>query len=513
LPRPFPTARFCAGLALCASLVASAYAQTQVRPGPDLYELRPALAQTNNAQMNGAQSSGAQSNTAVPPGSGAGDTGFVSTNAPEKSAKAAASKAKQAPPPLPTPAPRLAARVREALKNDDVTGSILRRTDRRTIDETDPYEQLGLRVGSFDVKPSVEIYGGYDDNPLRLNSPRGSRFAMVDARVTTQSNWSRHELQGELRGAFTDYLQIENNDRPEAEAKLRGRIDVTSQGRIELEGRAALTTQAAGTPDSITSAKRPPNVYQFEGQAGYVHRFNRTELGLRGTVERNKYESAELLSGATEDLSDRNFTAYGMALRGSYEMTPGFKPFLEAEVDRRVFDHKIDFTGVERGSRGWIVRAGAEFGRVGVLTGEASAGFAQRQYDDPSLDDISGLIVDASLVWRATALTTVTLRAESEIGETTLVGASGVFTRTASLTVDHAFRRWLIGTASVVYGVDDYKGAGRTDERLGLGAALTYRFNRYASLRGEFRRERLRSTVPDDDYTANIVMLGLRLQR
>jgi len=494
-------------------LAVSAYAQTQVRPGPDLYELRPALAQQKSAE----QPNGAQSNTAVPPGSGAGDTGFVSTNTPVTT-KANASKAKQAAsPPLPTPAPRVAARVREALNNDDaradVTGSILRRTDRRTIDETDPYEQLGLRVGSFDVKPSVEIYGGYDDNPLRQSTPRGSRFTMVDARVTTQSNWSRHELQGELRGAFTDYLQIENNDRPEAEARLRGRIDVTSHDRIELAGRAALTTQAAGTPDSITSARRPPNVYELEAEAGYVHRFNRAEVGVRGIVGRNKYQSAELLSGAVEDLSDRNFTSYGMALRGSYEMTPGVKPFLEAEIDRRVFDHKVDFTGVERGSRGWAGRAGVEFGREGILTGSVSAGYAERHYDDPTLQDIAGLIVDTSLVWRATPLTTVTLRAESEIGETTLAGASGVFTHAASVTVDHAFRRWLIGTVSVAYGVDEYKGAGRTDERLEVGTALTYRFNRYASMRGEFRHEQLQSSTPGSDYTANIVMLGLRFQR
>jgi hypothetical protein len=507
LRRLFPTARSCAGIAFCAVLAVSAYAQTQVRPGPDLYELRPTLAQIPTEEL-----SGAEANKAVPPGSGAGDTGFISTNAPSKAAKASAGKAKQ-PPPLPTPAPQPIARVREAPKNEDVTGSILRRTDRRTLDETDPYEQLGLRVGSFDVKPSVEIYGGYDDNPLRLPTPRGSRFTMVDARVTTQSNWSRHELQGDLRGAFTDYLQIENNDRPEAEAKLRGRIDVTSHDRIEFAGRAALTTEAAGTPDSITSAKRPPNVYEFEAESGYVHRFNRAELGLRGIVGRNKYQSAELLSGATEDLSDRNFTSYGMALRGSYEMTPGVKPFLAAVIDRRVFDYKVDFTGVGRGSRGWSARAGVEFGREGILTGSASAGFAQRQYDDPTLDDISGLIVDAALVWRATPLTTVTLLAESNIGETTLQGASGVFTHAASVTVDHAFRRWLIGTVSVVYGVDNYEGTGRIDDRLGLGSALTYRFNRYSSLRGEFRHERLRSTAPGNDYTANIMTLGLRFQR
>jgi hypothetical protein len=107
----------------------------------------------------------------------------------------------------------------------------------------------------------------------------------------------------------------------------------------------------------------------------------------------------------------------------------------------------------------------------------------------------------------------VTLRANSEIGETTLPGASAVFVREAGIKIDHAFRRWLIGSASIVYGIEDYRGAGRRDERLAFAAGLTYFLNRHAALKGEYRREELQSNVPGNDYTANIVMVGLRLQR
>jgi hypothetical protein len=219
------------------------------------------------------------------------------------------------------------------------------------------------------------------------------------------------------------------------------------------------------------------------------------------------------VSGGTEDLSDRDYTSYGTALRGSYEVTPGIKPFVEAGADRRVFDLDTNFSGVRRGSDGMMARTGIEFAREGFLTGEASAGYTHRHYRDASLDDVSGLIFDASLVWKATALTRVTLKANSEIGETTLAGAAGVFSRQASLAIDHAFRRWLIGSAKISYGTEDYRGAGRRDDRLGLSAALAYHFNRYAALKGEVRREELRSSVPGQNYTANIVMLGLRLQR
>ncbi|MEX0591820.1 MAG: outer membrane beta-barrel protein [Xanthobacteraceae bacterium] len=493
-------------LAFVACVAAAAFGQATLE---DQFGLRSTLTPSSKTR-----SASSRMTFGSPPGAGAGDTGFVSTNAPPAGAKQtkSTSKAKQSEAAaLASAAAKLAARVR-GTPDDDVTGTVPRPAPRR-LEEEEPFGPVGVRVGSFDVKSSAELSAGYDDNPFRTAGGRGSRFTMVAAKVETKSNWSRHELASELRGAFTDYLQVSGNDRPEAEAKLRGRIDVTSVSRIELEGRAALTTEAAGSPDSVTSAKRPPNVYTFAGTAGYVHRFNRLELGLRGTVERSAYQDAKLISGGVEDLSDRDYISYGTALRGSYEVTPGIKPFIEAGVDRRVYDLETDSSGVMRDSNGMTARAGVEFAREGILTGEASAGYARRHYRDPTLDDVSGLIFDASLVWKATALTRVTLKANSEIGETTLAGASGVFTHQASVAIDHAFRRWLIGSASVSYGIEDYRGAGRRDDRLGLSASLTYYFNRYAALKGEVRREQLNSNVPGQDYTANIVLVGLRLQR
>jgi hypothetical protein len=505
LPPRHPTgparASFLLGVTALAALAASAGAAIVV---PD-YELRPAL--TSGAKKKILRD--AEPRFGSLPGAGAGKTGFVSSGAPASAVKAEQSEVSERPG---RGAKRLAERAQEMIARDDATGSVPRQAGRGE-EETEPYAAVGLRGGSFGVKPSIEIFGGYDDNPFRTSKSPGSSFTRIEAKVETQSNWSRHELAGELRGAYTDFLQVDGNDRPEAEARLRGRIDVTSQGRIELEGRAALTTEDAGSPDAPTSARRPPHVYTAVGKAGFVQRFNHVEIGLRGSIERITYQDAELIGGGRADLSDRDLAIYGLTLRGSHEMMPGIKPFLEAGIDRRVFDRRIDFGGVRRGSDGMRGRIGVELAREGWLTGEASVGYTTRRYDDPLLDDAAGLIFDASLIWRATGLTTVTLKANSEIGETTLPGAAGVFEREASITIDHAFRRWLIGSASVTYAIDDFRGAGRIDRQLMLTAGFTYHLSRYAALKGEFRRQNMRSNIPGENYTANIVMLGLRLQR
>src|SRR5258707_7567173 len=76
------------------------------------------------------------------------------------------------------------------------------------------------------------------------------------------------------------------------------------------------------------------------------------------------------------------------------------------------------------------------------------------------------------------ALTNVKLTAATIAQETTVPGTAGVLTRNASIEVDHAFRRWLVGAIKFSYGFDDYVGSDRKDDRYAVSAAITYKLNR-----------------------------------
>jgi len=62
------------------------------------------------------------------------------------------------------------------------------------------------------------------------------------------------------------------------------------------------------------------------------------------------------------------------------------------------------------------------------------------------------------------------------------------------------------------YGLDDYVGSTRKDDRYSVSAALTYKLNRMAQVKGEFRREWSQSTAPGVDYVASVFLLGMRMQ-
>jgi hypothetical protein len=241
LPRLSSKAPLRASLALSVAACASVAAFGQ---STNLHEdsgLRSTVAPKSG---KGARKSASAAAGGSPPGSGAGETGFVSTNVTTKGAKP---PAKSDPLALsPFAAAKLAARVRRPNQSEDITGTVRRLPPHRPVEE-DPYLPVGVRVGGFDVKANAEFFGGYDDNPFRTANGPGSRFTTVAGRVETKSAGGRGKAAWPHR--------------------------FTAVSRVELEGRALLTTEPAGTPDAVTSAVRPPNVYTFGGNAGYIHRF------------------------------------------------------------------------------------------------------------------------------------------------------------------------------------------------------------------------------------------------
>ncbi|MGO4170984.1 outer membrane beta-barrel protein [Bosea sp. TAF32] len=397
----------------------------------------------------------------------------------------------QPAPPLPPPPPR-----------------------RRTAAEEDPYAALGVRIGSVTLRPGFTNSIGYDTNPQRIAPPgvKGSPFARYEGDLDIQSDWNVHQLSGRLRGGYFQYFRDSQASRPDAEGNLDLRLDATRDTRILLETRLRLDTQRPGSPDLTAAVEGRPLVWQYGGSAGVTHDFNRLQLTLRGSVDRADYENAQLTNGAILSQQDRNQTQYGLRLRAAYEVTPGFRPFIQGEIDQREYDDKIDAGGYMRSSNGVGGRIGSTFEVSRQLTGEISGGYQNRSYEDPRLKNLRGFVGDAAVLWSPTPLTTVTLRGSATLGDTTVAGSSGTTVRGVGLEIAHALRRNLTVTGFTGFVRTDYEGQNLRENQINVGARIEYKLTRTFAIRASFTHERLNSTQPGNDYTANVSMVGLRMQ-
>ena len=483
----------------------------------------------------------------APPPSGAGTTGFDSTNTPKAKKKrkrttsnsdqttiAPALPSSSVPQTDPTAPAQQAASGNAAYAQAPVAppgeppveiGPIRKKPPKRKahVEPDDPYAQLGIRAGGFDLYPAVELIGGYATNPGAEPSPHGAATYTIAPELRAQSHWDRHELKADLRGSYTGYSPDETPtlSRPYFNGKVDGRIDVHDGTQLNLGSRVLMSTDNPGSPNLQAGLSKLPVFATYGGSAGVTQRFNRVEVSLKGDAQRTAYQDSQLTDGTTASNKDRDYNQYSAVLRGGYEMSPGLKPFVEIDLDTRVHDLDTDSFGYQRNSHGLSGSAGATFEMSRLLTGEASIGYVTRNYEDPRFDRLSGLIGSASLIWTADALNTVKFTASSTIGESSVPGVPGVFYRDAGLQWDHAFRRWLIGTLKAGIGQDAYQGtpspgndtAGRTDNRYSAGVGLTYKLDRTVQIKGEFQQQWLRSNVSGVDYTASTFLVGLRLQR
>ncbi len=385
---------------------------------------------------------------------------------------------------------------------------------RKPVVEEDPYGALGLRVGSLTLRPSITNSIGYDTNPQRVSGAerKSSPFSRHEGELGIQSDWTVHELTGQLRGGYYNYFRDSNASRPDADGTLALRLDASRDTRILLESRLRLDTQRPGSPDLTAAVTGRPQIYQYGASAGVSHDINRLQLSLRGSVDRSDYEDASLSNGTKLSQKDRNQTQYGVRLRASYELTPGLRPFIQGEADTRQFDQSRDTNGFARSSTGLTGRVGSTFELSRLVTGEISVGYQDRSYDDNRLKNLRGLVGDAAVIWQPTPLTTVTLRGTSELGDTTLAGSSGTTARRATLEVAHALRRNLTVTGFGSVGRTEYDGQGLREDLVSYGVRLDYKLTRSVSIRASFTQERLNSTAQGSDYTANIAQVGLRLQ-
>jgi hypothetical protein len=478
----------------------------------------------------------------LPPASGASDSGFDSLNRTLKKPKLYPGQAKPKPspgpgsPPPPPPKLNAAGQLRLSIAPSEsanktplppaMAGTVDGQPPRKRLKvDDDPFGPVGDYAGGFLIKSAVEVSGGYETNPGRLPEPKGAPFWVVAPEFLAQSDWERHSLVADLRGSFTGYgnslppivdgaISPSPTDvsRPSFNGHVDGRLDVTEDTHILSEVRLLVSTDNPGSPNIQTGLARFPIYTTLGGTFGVDQNFNRLNIYAGGTVDRTVYQNSTLTDGTTATNDDRNFNQYGGIGRASYELTPAVKPFVEVEGDSRVHDLEFDRNGFARDSTGGYAKGGTSFEFSRLLTGEIAVGYELRDYADARLGQLAGLLTTASLTWTATPLTTAKFYSDTQIGETTLPGTSGVLVHTYTVEADHDFRRWLTAIGKFTFGTYDYQGDNRSDKTYTVEGDLIYKMTRNLWIKGTLRRDILNSNVAGASSASTVVMLGVRVQ-
>lgn len=379
----------------------------------------------------------------------------------------------------------------------------------RVADRENPeFDPLGIRARSFLIYPELTVAGAYDDNVFATDNNTQDDFILeVRPSITAQSQWSRHALQAQVRGAVGRYQDENDNDYEDFGAGIAGRLDV-KQGSV-LTGNFDIDRlhESREDPDDANEEEDVTEFYRGIADVGYRHTFNRLFVRPSFRAVRLDYEDA---GNVNNDDRDRN--EFFPGLRVGYEISPRFNAFVQGQYKVVRYDETPDDGGVDRDGEGYTVEVGTEIDYTGVLWGEVAVGYTRREFDDNDLESQGGFAAETTLNWNVTDLTTIIGGLESRIAETTTQvngePASGILRTGVTLEVQHELRRNIILFGNAGYTRDDFEGVNRTDDIYVAGAGIEYLINRNISLDLDYRFSK-RDSDDDADFDRNIVTLGI----
>lgn len=380
--------------------------------------------------------------------------------------------------------------------------------------ETDPYAAIGVRVGGFLLFPELLAESVYKDNVfLSPTQPEGDWALELTPSLAVRSDWSRHSLQANISGLRSFHERFKTEDDETFSTSIAGQLDIRRDTNIKASAGLSHSLEDRGSNDFPANAAERAATRSTDAMLEGNHTFNRVTFTLRGEASEENFDNSLAADGSTIDNSQRDYIEHRLTGRAAYEFQPGVQAFIEASTNDREFARRLDDNGLLNGSSGHDVQAGLAFRLSGKLTGEASAGYALQTPDASTLKDVDGLIFNAALEYKASALTTFRFDAASEIAETTTAGSAGSINRSAVVSVAHRPRRNIIVGASLGYEHEKFSGTDETSEDWVTALTGEYLFTPSVGLVVSYEHAESLSSIPGSDYSTDEVRMGMRFRR
>jgi hypothetical protein len=378
----------------------------------------------------------------------------------------------------------------------------------------EPFDARGIKLGSFVLLPEVEFGTLFQSNVFRSSNARSDVAIDVRPSARLVSNWRTHAVEFRASGNFSRFKEFTTENDRNYLLETRGRYDLSRRTSVEGLVSREVTQDSRSSINAPSSAANRADITTDRLAGTFNHRFNRLSLQLRGTLSEVKYDSSESALGTQINNSDRDFRTTEEAVRLSWEFKPTLFTFIETAFNQRDYSTASFSDGIRRDSTGERYRVGVSFGTSGArLRGEFSTGYGRQRPEDSRLREITGILFDANLAWRQSALTSFLLTARSDVGETTLANSGGSFSRLLGFEVRHAFHRYLIGNAGLTYTTQDFEGVRLEERELKSFLGLEYFLNREVTLFSRYQHTAFTSTDGARNYNADEVRLGVRIRQ
>lgn len=374
------------------------------------------------------------------------------------------------------------------------------------------YDAKGLPLGAFRLFPKLTVNVGHDDNVLRQDVVTTSSIVTQQKpSALLKSEWSRHSLS--LFGDLTaqQFEAIPNENTLDYRVGGSGRLDIQRGSDISVGGFYFNGHEPRTSPELPGFAEKPTPFTQTHGDVAINYAPNRFGIKVGAKIDSYSYDPTQVIApGAPINNRDRDHNEYDIFARLTYEFSPGYAIFTQADYIAHDYDLALDRNGLNRNNDGYRGNVGVSVQLSRLLQGEVYVGYLSQKFKAP-LKDVSGINYGAALNWYADERLTVHLTASRTLVPTTTAGASANDNQTFGISADFELLRNVLLLAGYSHTNSDFSGIAREDKMNTIDVGAKYLMNRYMSVDVTYTYSNRNSNSPGQDYTDNLIRGGLNL--
>jgi hypothetical protein len=359
----------------------------------------------------------------------------------------------------------------------------------------------GIPAGPLTAYPGVDLAVGYDDNLLRSSTNRVSTPVVVIAPyLTLEGHSGPHSFDIRYRGGFGMFSDSHQDDYTDTALQANAKLVFTARSDLTARLDQKWGHDPRGSTDRPLSQN--PDRYRESGAfalLGYGAEGAKGRIELDGEYYQRRYtNNLQYTEISDVDRGDAGLTFF-------WRVAPKTRLLLQGRYKN--FNYVDPASTLDSTEQRYYL--GAQWEATAKTTGFAKFGYMRKNFEDPSLQDVSTSSWDAGIRWSPRTYSVFDFTALRGFNESTGVGDAIVQSR-AGVRWTHAWNSRLSHSVGYDFINDKYEGnTNRDDNTNAIGLRLDYRVQRWLKFGAEYLYTDRSSNDPQYRYRSNVFMLSV----
>jgi hypothetical protein len=380
------------------------------------------------------------------------------------------------------------------------------------------FEAPGINLDSFIVSPHLAQSLFYNTS-VNGTAGSGSWGTTTAASLSAFSNWTRDSLAVSAGVSRALFLSLPGEDYTNWNIGIRGGYTI---GDSQLIG--AYSHQVyyqLGT--SIGTVRTDTPVLNQTDTAHVEYTFNLSRLAITPDISFSRYTfGSATLQGVPFNLSYLDRIVVAAAITGRYSLGEEGGLLVVLRGADSKFTNQLSGQ-LSNDSRGISILTGLDYQASGLWRYRILVGVETRSFKAAQFPTRTAPVVEGSVIWTPTGLTTVTGTLSREIEDPASAGTNGYVFTQARVVVNHEYKRNLLLEARTgIQNAEYLQTGGGSQTNFFIGASLNWLLNRNLrfSLDYDFTKQangggstavNVPGGVASISYTQSLAMLTLQV--